>query len=88
MEPETVRSSETISYHNTTRRHNQEYHDFNLSRRENLISWNYRINKTALGPTQPSIQVVPGALSLVVKQPGREADHSPPPSVEVTWAVT
>jgi hypothetical protein len=29
----------------------------------------------ALGPTQPSIQWVPGALSLGVKRPGREADH-------------
>jgi hypothetical protein len=32
---------------------------------------------TALGPTQPSIQWVPGALSMGVKRPGREADHSP-----------
>jgi hypothetical protein len=32
----------------------------------------------ALGPTQPPIQWVPGALSLGVKWPGREADHSPP----------
>jgi hypothetical protein len=30
----------------------------------------------ALGPTQPPIQWVPGALSLGVKRPGREADHS------------
>jgi hypothetical protein len=29
-----------------------------------------------LGPTQPPIQWVPGALSLGVKRPGREADHS------------
>jgi hypothetical protein len=36
-----------------------------------------------LGPTQPPIQWVPGALSLGVKLPGREADHSPPSSVEV-----
>jgi hypothetical protein len=27
------------------------------------------------GPTQPPIQGVPGALSLGVKRPGREADH-------------
>jgi hypothetical protein len=33
---------------------------------------------TALGPTPPPIQWVPGALSLDVKWPGREADHSPP----------
>jgi hypothetical protein len=35
------------------------------------------------GPTQPPIQWVPGALSLGVKRPGREADHSPPSSAEV-----
>jgi hypothetical protein len=34
-------------------------------------------SRTALGPTQPPIQWVPGALSLRVKRPGREADHSP-----------
>jgi hypothetical protein len=36
-----------------------------------------------LGPTQPPIQWVPGVLSLGVKRPGREADHSPPSSAEV-----
>jgi hypothetical protein len=40
-------------------------------------------SRTALGPTQPPIQWVPGALSLGVKRPGREADHSPPSSTEV-----
>jgi hypothetical protein len=34
-------------------------------------------SRTALGPTQPPIQWEPGALSLGVKRPGREADHSP-----------
>jgi hypothetical protein len=29
------------------------------------------------------IQWVPGALSLGIKRPGREADHSPPSSAEV-----
>jgi hypothetical protein len=38
---------------------------------------------TALVPTQPPLQWVRGALSLGVKQPEREADHSPPSSVEV-----
>jgi hypothetical protein len=38
----------------------------------------YSPQHTALGPTQPPIQWVPGALSLGVKRPGREADHSPP----------
>jgi hypothetical protein len=37
----------------------------------------------ALGPTQPPIQWVPGALSLEVKWPGCEADHSPSSSAEV-----
>jgi hypothetical protein len=32
--------------------------------------------RTALEPTKPLIQWVPGALSLGVKRPGREADHS------------
>jgi hypothetical protein len=40
-------------------------------------------SRTALGPTQPPIQWVPGALSLGVKWLGSEADHSPPSSAEV-----
>jgi hypothetical protein len=40
-------------------------------------------SRKALGPTQPPIQWVPGAISLVIKGPGREADHSPPSSAEV-----
>jgi hypothetical protein len=40
-------------------------------------------SRMALGPTQPPIQWVPGALSLGVKRPGREADHSSPSSAEV-----
>jgi hypothetical protein len=41
-----------------------------------------------LGATQ--LQWVPGALSLGVKRPGHEADHSPPTSDEVknTWIYT
>jgi hypothetical protein len=38
---------------------------------------------TALGPTQPPIQWVPGALSLGFKLPGREGDNSPPSSAKV-----
>jgi hypothetical protein len=37
-------------------------------------------SRTALGLTQPPIQWVPGALSMGVKQPRREAHHSPPSS--------
>jgi hypothetical protein len=32
-------------------------------------------SRTALEPTQPPIQCVPGALSLELKRPGREVDH-------------
>jgi hypothetical protein len=44
-------------------------------------------SRTALGPTQPPIQWVPGALSLCVKRTGREVDHSPPSSAEVEECV-
>jgi hypothetical protein len=33
------------------------------------------------------LQWVPGARSLAVKRPGREADHSPPSSAEVKECV-
>jgi len=39
-------------------------------------------SRPALGPTQPPIQWVPEDLFLGVKQPGCEADHSPPSSAE------
>jgi hypothetical protein len=47
-------------------------------------------SRTALGPTYPHIQWVSGAVSLGVKRPGREADHSPPSSAEVknAWSYT
>jgi hypothetical protein len=47
-------------------------------------------SRMALGPTQPPIQWVPGALSLGIKQPGHEANHSPPSSAEVenAWSHT
>jgi hypothetical protein len=41
------------------------------------------VTRPVLGPTQPPIQWVPGALSLGVKRSGREADHSPPSGAEV-----
>jgi hypothetical protein len=40
-------------------------------------------SRPTLGLTQPPIQWVPGALLLRVKRQVREADHSPPSSVEV-----
>jgi hypothetical protein len=41
-------------------------------------------------PTEPPTQRVTGALSLGVKRPGREADHSPPSSADVknAWRYT
>jgi hypothetical protein len=47
-------------------------------------------SRTALGPTQPPIQWVPWTLSLGVKRPGLEADHSLPSSAEVKndWSYT
>jgi hypothetical protein len=42
--------------------------------------------RTALGPTQLPIQRVPGAISLGIKRPGREAGHSPS-SAEVKECV-
>jgi hypothetical protein len=53
------------------------------SRRELGIFLFTTASKTALGPTQPPIHWLPGALFLGVKRPGREADHSPPSSDEV-----
>jgi hypothetical protein len=44
-------------------------------------------SRTALGPTQPPIQCVPGDLCLGVKRPGREANHSHPSSAEVKACV-
>jgi hypothetical protein len=47
-------------------------------------------SRPALRPTQTPIQWVPVAHSLGIKRPGREADHSPPSSVEVknAWKYT
>jgi hypothetical protein len=44
-------------------------------------------SRTALRPTQPPIQWVLGTVSLRLKRPGREADHSPPSSAEVKECV-
>jgi hypothetical protein len=41
------------------------------------------VSRPALVPTEPPIQWLKGALSLGVKRPGREADHSSPSSAEV-----
>jgi hypothetical protein len=41
------------------------------------------VSRPALGPTQPRIQWVPGALSPGVNRLEREADHSRPSSGKV-----
>jgi len=48
------------------------------------------VSTPVLGPTHPPIQRVPAALSLGVKLPGRNTDHSPVSSAEVknTWLYT
>jgi hypothetical protein len=58
-----------------------------------LLGFNFRrglgiflfttVSGTVLKPTQSPFQWLPGALSLRVKRPGREADHSSPSSAEV-----
>jgi hypothetical protein len=45
------------------------------------------VSRPALGPTQHLIQWVPGAFSLGMKWPRREANHSLPSSVEVKACV-
>jgi hypothetical protein len=47
-------------------------------------------SRPVLGPTQPPVQWVTGALSLGIKRQDREADHSPPSSAEVKngWSYT
>jgi hypothetical protein len=47
-------------------------------------------SRTALGPTEPPVRLVPGALSLGVKRPGGACDLSPPSSAVVknAWSYT
>jgi hypothetical protein len=45
------------------------------------------MSRPAMGPTEPPIHGVPEAVSLGVKRPGRESDHSPPSSAEVQECV-
>jgi len=41
------------------------------------------LSRPALGPTQSPNQWEPGTLSVRIKQPGCETDHSPPRSAKV-----
>jgi hypothetical protein len=48
------------------------------------------VSRPALGPTQPHVQRLPGALSSTVNRPVREANHLPPSDAEVknAWSYT
>jgi hypothetical protein len=54
------------------------------------IFFSITVSRPALGNIQPPIQCVPGALSLRIKRPEREADYSPQSSVEIknAWSYT
>jgi hypothetical protein len=54
---------------------------------DELMSGGWEFFSSPLLPKQPPIQWAPGALSLGVKQPGRESDHLPPSSAEVKECV-
>jgi len=45
--------------------------------------WGARFYTPALGPTQPSVQCVPGFFSGGKERPGRDANPSPPSSAVV-----
>jgi hypothetical protein len=53
------------------------------SQQEQYIFLFFTASRLALAPTQSPIKWVLGALSQKVKQPGHEADHSPPFSAKV-----
>ena len=50
----------------------------------------FLFSRPVMGPTQPPIHWVPGAMPSRVKRPGRQFDHSPPSSAEVKneWSHT
>jgi hypothetical protein len=57
---------------------------------ENARNFALKRSRLALGPTQPSIQWVPGSFASGVRRTGREFDHSPPSGAEVKneWSYT
>jgi len=60
---------------------------FRFRQRQKFVSI---VSKPALGPIQPLNQWISGSFSLEAKWPGREDDHSPPPTGEVknAWSYT
>jgi hypothetical protein len=71
---------------------NKNYHVWCAEGGASTDLWNvgilpqHYIASFTLIPTQPPIQRSPGTLSLRVKRPKREADHSPPSNAEVKKA--
>jgi hypothetical protein len=51
--------------------------------RDKGIFFYYTASKQALGPTQTPIQWIRETITPGIKQPGREADQSPPSSAQV-----
>jgi hypothetical protein len=66
---------------------NEPEFEFDQGQTKLLIS---KTSRWTLLPNQPGILWIPVALSLELKRPGREADHSPPSSAEVKseWNYT
>jgi hypothetical protein len=53
-----------------------------LNSYKNIFCSPKHIYNLVLGPTQPPIEWLPGALSLGVKRPGRKVDHPPPSTAQ------
>jgi hypothetical protein len=55
-----------------------------------LFTFTFTASSPALEPTRPPMQWVPGDITLGIRRPGREANHSPPSSPEVknAWSNT
>jgi hypothetical protein len=70
---------------------NKLYSDRGFESRQGLGIFLFTtVSRPDLGPTQPHIQWITGALSLGLKRLGSEADHSPPSRTEVknAWSYT
>jgi hypothetical protein len=55
----------------------------NFVKHSGYYGYSISMGEASCGPTQPSTQWVPWAVSPRVKRLGRVADHSPPSSAEI-----